>query len=564
MREAVDPRRSILYATPLAAFSLDADQNVTAWNAAAERLFGWKELEVLGRPCPIVPEGRRTEEDGWRQDVMGGAEFANAETTRLRRDGSEVAVAVSMAPIRTDGGAVSGILILFSDISERRRSDESRASASTAQQRELEDRVVQASRVDPLTGLANRPMFLQKAGESVESAAVRGSTPALLLLDLDRFKTVNDTLGHESGDRILVEVAERLRAIVRAEDTLARLGQDQYAILMVRSDEAEAVMLAREALEQLARPLHVSGHTIHLTASLGVALYPRDGETAEALLKNADRAMHRAKEEGIGLRFFDAAQDTQGPERLWIETDLRRALDRGKLTLVTQPIRRLADDRIVGAEALIRWVHPEKGPISPGRFIPIAEETGLIIPLDRWVVTSAVRQLSKWAKSRPGAWLTANISPRTLHDPDFPARVKALMAEFHADPSRLVLEITERVLADPGRTLEIIRRLREMGVRIAVDDFGTGYSSLVYLQEFPLDFLKVDQQFVRSIGAHEKGQAIARTVIALSHNLGVEALAEGIEEPAQLEWLRNEGCDFGQGYHLGMPVPAEELHWTAE
>jgi diguanylate cyclase (GGDEF)-like protein/PAS domain S-box-containing protein len=539
---------TLISAHPVPTAVLDPSLNIVAWNAAATRLLGWTAVEVLGRPCPAL------QLDSLCNSDRG---FMGVEAEAKTRTGERIPVRVSVAPLEADAGWIAAIS------GEASRKDETAILLAPGERKVLEGRISILGEVDVLTGLATRTAFQQSAAAALSA---RGARPggALLLIDLDRFKNVNESFGMDAGDAVLAESARRVSAVLPPGGVASRLGRDEFAAWIEAAEEAEAVVVAREVLEQLAAPFQIGGRSVRLTASVGISLASRESVSIDALLTDAERAMRRAKTEGIGLRIYEPAGDPLAGERLRLESDLRDALDRGELRLDFQPIVRLRDGRRMGAEALIRWTHAKMGPVSPARFIPIAEESGLILALDRWVVTAAVRQLGKWRKAGTDVWVTANISPRSLHDPDFPPRLQALFREFSVDPGRLILEITERVLADPERTLGVFRRLRELGVRIAVDDFGTGYSSLVYLQEFPLDILKVDQMFVRSVGQHEKGEAIARTVIALSHNLGVEALAEGVEEAAQAAWLKREGCDFAQGYHLGVPQKAAELSFPPQ
>jgi diguanylate cyclase (GGDEF)-like protein len=381
---------------------------------------------------------------------------------------------------------------------------------------------------------------------------------ALLLLDLDRFKDVNDTLGHPAGDRVLKEVAARLSACVREVDTVARIGGDEFAIVQVGINEAaEAQQLGRRILELFQAPLELDGHDALVTASIGVALIPTDASVPSKLLQLADIALYRAKEDGRNAtRFFEPEMDARLQRRKAIERELRLALTRDQLELYYQPKISLLNDQLAGVEALVRWRHPERGLVLPGEFIGIAEETGLILQLGEWVLRSATRQAARWQDIQ----VSVNISPAQFRQPDLVEVVASALRDSGLPPHRLELEITESVLIQqPDAAAKLLDDLKHLGVRVAMDDFGTGYSSLSYLQRFHFDKIKVDRSFIGAIGIEPSAAAIVRAVINLASSLGMLTCAEGVETDEQLAALRVEGCSEVQGYLFGKPMPAREF-----
>jgi diguanylate cyclase (GGDEF)-like protein len=381
---------------------------------------------------------------------------------------------------------------------------------------------------------------------------------ALLLLDLDRFKDINDTLGHPAGDLLLKEVAVRLGACVREVDTVARVGGDEFAIVQVGiKDGTEAQQLSRRLLELFQTPLELDGHDCLVTVSIGIALIPTDASIPAKLLQNADIALYRAKEEGRNTsRFFEPEMDARLQRRKAFERDLRLALSRNELELYYQPKFSLLNDELAGVEALVRWRHPERGLVPPGEFIDIAEETGLILQLGEWVLRAAARQAAAW----DGLQMSVNISPVQFRQADLVQVVRSTLQESGLAPHRLELEVTESVLIQqPDAAAKLLGELKALGVRVAMDDFGTGYSSLSYLQRFHFDKIKVDRSFISAIGTEPTAEAIIRAVINLASSLGMLTCAEGVETDEQLATLRHEGCSEVQGYLFGKPMPAAEF-----
>jgi diguanylate cyclase (GGDEF)-like protein len=429
---------------------------------------------------------------------------------------------------------------------------------------------------DSLTGLASRALFMDRLEQALVSAARGRMRLATLFVDLDCFKTINDSLGHTAGDAVLVGVAGRLRSCLRPEDTAARLGGDEFAVVLQDVSWDEAVGVARRILAVLRTPFPIEGKDVVVNASIGIAFNTDRDTDGQMLLRNADLAMYHAKRNGKGRHeIFEPSMRTMPVRSLDLESDLHRALAGGEFALHYQPIVELADGsldrltgdrlgaRVAGVEALVRWLDPEHGLTSPQKFVPLAEETGLILPIGRWVIHEACRQASAWNSRRPaGAPLivSVNLSARQLQQDDLPDIVAASLAETGLDPGSLMLEITESVLLrDTEITMDVLRRLEELGVRLAIDDFGTGYSSLTYLRRFPIDTVKIDKSFVDEIASSPKGSALIRAIVQFGETLDMTTIAEGIEAPDQLRHLYESGCPLGQGYLLAKPLEADEI-----
>ncbi len=417
---------------------------------------------------------------------------------------------------------------------------------------------------DSLTGLPNRTLFIDQLSRRLERAGQDGESIAVLFLDLDRFKYVNDSLGHDVGDRLLAAVAQRIRRVVRQADCVARLGGDEFTVALNAASGPAAAAAAQNICRTLGHPFQVDGHEIFVAASVGIALFPQDGPDVGTLLKHADMAMYRAKKDGSGFRFFEAAMEHTMSAHLRLETDLRRALDRKELVLYYQPKARVDTGDIVGVEALVRWRHPTRGLVPPADFIPLAEETGLIIPMGEWVLRSACSQAQAWIDAgRPPLQVAVNISVRQLLNKDFVELVERVLRDTRLSPGLLELEITESTLMGYAQdTLELLRRLRKLGVRLSIDDFGTGYSSLAYLKRFPINTVKIDRAFVGDVPHDPDDVAIVTGIIALAHSLRLEVIAEGVETHDQLVFLRERSCDQIQGFLLSEPVPAAVFEQT--
>ena len=411
---------------------------------------------------------------------------------------------------------------------------------------------------DSLTDLPNRSLFHDRAHQAILAAERDGAGVALMILDLDRFKEVNDTLGHHNGDLLLQEIGGRLRAGLRASDTVARLGGDEFGLLLPQvADAAEAKALGEHVRGVLRDTFTLEGVTLDVEACVGVALYPDHGDDVDTLLQRADVAMYVAKADRTGCELYAAERDEYSPHRLALAGELRRALDERELVLHYQPKAELAGGRIVGVEALVRWQHPERGLLGPDQFIPLAEATGSIRELTLHVLDEAIRQQRAWRDAGVDIRVAVNLSARDLHDLSLPETTARLLAAHGVPASSLELEITESVIvADPMRARAILSRLSEMGVVLAIDDYGTGYSSLGYLKRLPIDQMKIDRSFVLHVPDDRNDAAIVRSTIELGRNLGLQVVAEGIETAAAWSHLQTLGCDFGQGYHLSRPLPA--------
>ncbi len=435
--------------------------------------------------------------------------------------------------------------------------------SSAVQRRQAEARLAHLARYDGITGLPNRNLLRDRLDQAIPLAKRDARQVAVLFADLDRFKMVNDTLGHQVGDQLLAAVGGRIRPLLRASDTVARVSGDEFVIMLPDLSQADAAAtVAQKVLDSLSAPFLIEGQEAFVSASIGIALYPRDGQDAETLLKAADAAMYRAKDTGRGaFHFFTAELEQHTLARMQLQTDLRHAIEREEFRLVYQPKIDLGTQRVCGVEALLRWQHPQRGLVSPADFIPALEETGLIVPAGEWVIEAACRQIRAWRQAGLiPVPVAVNVSARQFQMRDLDQRIIELVRNQSVDPWLLELEITESYLVeDPEHAIEVLQRLREAGIRISIDDFGTGYSSLSYLTRFPVAALKIDRSFVRDATTDGNAGAIVRAVIDMAHNLGFVVIAEGVETAAQVAFLRMHGCDLAQGFFFSKPVPPEAI-----
>jgi diguanylate cyclase (GGDEF)-like protein len=434
------------------------------------------------------------------------------------------------------------------------------AQIMTEQIQRTKDQMGHMAHHDPLTDLPNRIALMERLKRAIKLAKRRDTRLAVLFLDLDRFKIINDSLGHAVGDALLGAVAKRLLASVRATDTASRQGGDEFVVLLFEvADERAVCEVVENMCKELTAPYSLQGQTVHIGVTVGISMYPDDGDDAATLISNADVAMYHGKNSGRGqYHFFHAGMNARVVERQRMEADLHRALERHEFVLHYQPKVNLGSGAITGSEALLRWDRPEQGMTAPGDFIPVSEACGLIVPIGRWVLAEACAQAKRWrdAGLDPGS-VAVNISAPEFRRPDFVARVRSLLKAMELAPASLELEITESVLMqDAPASAAILHELKDMGVLLAVDDFGTGYSSLSYLRQFPIDVLKIDQSFVHDIGASRDNGVIVSAVIAMGNSLGQRVIAEGVEQPAQLRFLKQHHCDEGQGFLFSRPLSA--------
>lgn len=424
-----------------------------------------------------------------------------------------------------------------------------------------EERIRYLAHYDELTGLPNRTMFSRALSRALVQADRHSHQVAVLFMDLDRFKNINDTLGHESGDRMLQEVAKRIRESVREVDTVARLGGDEFVVVIENFIEHSALVnLAKMLIDRLAVPMSIEGRDFHQTVSIGISTYPTDGNDAQTLIKNADMAMYRAKESGRhNYRFYAAQMGAGSLERVMLESELRRAIEQHEFVLHYQPKVNIETSEIIGVEALVRWQHPAKGLLSPLKFISLAEETGQIVAIGQWVLQSACRQLRAWQDDGlPKIRMAVNLSPRQFAHDDLLSDIAVALRENNLSPDMLELEITESVVMDnAGKAIRILNELKAMGLGISMDDFGTGYSSLANLKRFPIDSVKIDRSFIRDIPEEANDAAITHAIIAMAHALKLKVIAEGVETEDQLIFLREHGCDEIQGYYFSRPLSAK-------
>ncbi|AFL74064.1 putative bifunctional diguanylate cyclase/phosphodiesterase [Thiocystis violascens] len=527
----------------------DAAGNLVSVNAAFETITGYRAEEALGRNPRFLKSARHDAafyRNLWATLLETG--HWRGEIWNRRKSGEVYPEWLTISAVPDDQGRVTHYVGVFSDITHLK---------------EAQKQIDFLAYHDALTHLPNRTLFRDRLVHALAHARRETRTLAVLFIDLDRFKTVNDTLGHPVGDELLLQVSRRMSEAIRADDTLARLGGDEFVLLLEDADSAQrAATVARKLLECLASSMRVSGHELTVTASLGISLYPTDGEDADTLIRHADRAMYEAKQRGRNnFQFFTQALTDGAFERLVMENVLRGAVGRGELVLHYQPQIALASGRLMGFEALVRWNHPELGLVPPGRFIPLAEEIGIIGDIGAWVLRAACRQLADWdAQGFAVPRMGVNLSVKQIDDAGLTELVASALREAGLGEHRLELEVTESMLMGvPETNRAALNAIKSLGVELAVDDFGTGYSNLAYLKLLPLDRLKIDQSFVRDIGRDGNDEAIVRAIIALARSLGLETVAEGVEEAHQAEFLLREGCNLAQGYLYSRPLPAEAL-----
>lgn len=551
-----------------AVIAADTGERVTFINPVACALTGWNEAEALGQTLSSVfrlaggSAARLPIERALNGQTDGVAALeAMTSMTLLRRNGLSLPIDGHVTPLRDSAAQITGVVATFRDVTQTRA---------------LEERLVHQAFHDALTGLPNRALFSNRLRHTLSQVQARVQRSkeqgciAVLFIDLDNFKWVNDSLGHETGDNLLIEVAERLTSCLRGIDTASRFGGDEFTILVDHVENPRYAMgIADRIVQTLGEPFFLSGQTLYSSPSIGIAYSQSGQETPEELVRNADTAMYDAKRRGKArVSVFEPSLSQVARGRLQLGNDLRQAMARGEFSLHYQPKVALKGGHLHGVEALCRWQHPTRGLVPPVEFIPLAEEIGLIVPLGRWVLREACRQAQLWRELSPAAAplrLNVNLSAMQMEQPDFAADVAEILQQTGMEPQLLTLEITESLIMDKIESkLIVLQQLKDLGVQLAIDDFGTGYSSLAYLQMFPLDFLKIDRQFVRESG-QGGDNVILQSMIALAHALSLTVVAEGAETEAEVGQLRALGCDLAQGYYFAHPMPAEQVaQWITE
>lgn len=526
----------------------DLNANIEYANLAYTQLTGYSQAELIGARASLLKSGKTSQatyQSMWARITSGG--IWQGEAINKRKDGTEYTALLIISPIYQADGRATHYVEIQEDITERKKS---------------EQHLQYLANFDVLTGLPNRAQLTDHAKHAISLAKRDQRTLALMFLDLDHFKDINDTLGHTLGDVLLVELAKRLQLILREEDIISRLGGDEFILLLPNIDVHGARQVAEKILVSISRPYQIDQNELNTTASIGIALYPKDGLDMETLSKRADAAMYRVKQEGRnGYHFFTEEMQARSTRNLALGNALCHALELDQLVLNYQPQLSMQDGRIVGAEALLRWQHPEFGLVPPAEFIPIAEENRLILPIGEWVIRRAVEQAKIWMRDDLNPLVVAvNLSAVQFRHPDLPSLITRILDEVGLPPEYLELELTESLaMHEPQTAINVMNNLRERGIRMSIDDFGTGYSSLSYLKKFKIAKLKIDQSFVRDIGTDHEDEAIICAIINIAKSLGLITVAEGVETKEQLTFLREQGCEEAQGYYYSKPLSAEQF-----
>ncbi len=522
---------------------------IQATNPAFSAITGYSEAEVMGRTPRLLRSDKETPEHHQQmwQSLNSQGQW-QGEMWNRRKNGEDYPQWMTISSLPSEYGENSQYVALFIDITK---------------QKEREACIEYQAYHDALTALPNRRLFHDRLERALAQVERNGESLAVLFIDLDRFKNINDSLGHDIGDQLLQAVAQRLKKAVRHEDSVARLGGDEFTVLLSRvSKRKEVEKIARKLTTVFRQPFEIDGHTLHISTSMGVALFPSDGKTPESLMKNADSAMYRAKEKGRNTYcFYSQQMNALAENRLVLENDLHDALMHGELIPFYQLQRDAHSGAVSGFEVLLRWNHPERGIVMPGEFIALAEESGLIVPIGAWVLEEACRQAKVWIDAgQADLTVAVNLSARQFQEPDLVKQVAEILNKTGLSARHLELEITENLLLQHSdQNSAVLQELHELGVCLALDDFGTGYSSLSYLKKFPFDRLKIDQSFVRGLPDNREDAALVEAIITLGHTLGLDIIAEGVESEAQLTFLRERGCDLIQGYLFSEPLPAEKV-----
>ena len=528
---------------------------IKTWNEGSTKLFGYTADEVTGCPVQMLYSPKNKFSLDSLLSTLNEEHKLNTEILMLKKDGGTVICDISLSLLRDHVHNIEGYIGYIQDITEKKET-----------QKLLEEQTQKLryqAHHDTLTGLPNRTLFKDRLERTIIEAKRHNNSFALFFIDLDQFKKINDSLGHHVGDQVLIEAAKRLQSSLRAEDTLSRLGGDEFTIILRDLKVAKnAAKVAHKILNKMKEPIRIGAHTLHISASIGIALYPENADSLEDLIKYADAAMYKAKDEGRNnFQFYSEEMTKEAMAKVVLENSLRNAIASEDFVVYYQPQYAADKDKIIGMEALVRWIHPEKGMIPPFEFIPLAEENGLIIDIDRIVMKKAMQQFAQWYEDglNPGI-LALNLSMRQLSDNHFITYLLKTMKDYNFRSSWLELEVTEgQMMSNPEQSIKKLKRLSEMGIEIAIDDFGTGYSSLSYLKKLPLNKLKIDQSFVRDIPLDEEDVAITKAIIALGKSLNLKLIAEGVETIEQKEFLLENNCYFIQGYYYSKPIPAEDI-----
>jgi diguanylate cyclase (GGDEF)-like protein/PAS domain S-box-containing protein len=550
LRQSEEKYRTILQTIQEGYFEVDLAGNFTFFNDAMCRLYGYSKEELIGMNYRQYTDKETAKEvfQAFNKVYNTGEHSKGFDWQVIRKDEVERYIEASVSLRKDSSDKPIGFRGIIHDITERKQTEQQINYMATH---------------DNLTGLPNRLMFSQLLNQAIRSAERHKRQLVVFFIDLDRFKTINDSLGHEAGDRMLKEMAKRFKKSLRADDVVGRLGGDEFIILTEEVDELNQVAnVAHKILSSAIKPMVLLGEECRITASIGISIYPGNGTDEQTLIKNADMAMYFAKEEGRNnYQFYSKDIQSQSKERFCIETNLRRALERNELSLEYQAKMDFKTGMITGVEALLRWQNPSLGSVTPTQFIPVAEETGLIVPIGRWVMKTACAQNVAWQRQGlPPVRMAVNLSLRQLMDDNLLKDIKAALVDSGMAPNLWELEITESmVMQNPTRMLAVLTNIKKMGVRLAIDDFGTGYSSLAQIKHFPIDTLKVDRSFIRNLPQDSEDRAITEAVIAMGKTLSLTVVAEGVETQEQKDFLRDHICDEMQGFHFSRPIAPDKF-----